>query len=245
MTHPLCVAYKAMWNVLQSGMRDDIHSIIEYKGYVKPTQVMRSIQLQFWNWLTHRRNHLTPPQPDLLSILDQILLQLYVLPHLPPALYQLAYPKKPPHISGDNALIPGLIATGSASGSSASGSSSGSSDAASTISGLKHLIVTIVMPGCQPFMLQAPLTPLLIFSLVPLCSLMINCYVRFNIWSLSSHPGNMEGTDTGWLTWATFCHSIDQDPWLQDIADPMPLLQIYAHRYRMGQLAPSGSLVKA
>jgi hypothetical protein len=48
--HPLCVAYKAMWVLLQSGMRDDLHTVIEYRGYVKPTHVLRSIQLQFWNW---------------------------------------------------------------------------------------------------------------------------------------------------------------------------------------------------
>jgi hypothetical protein len=53
------------------------------------------------------------------------------------------------------------------------------------------------------------------------------------------------GDDTAWSTWSNFCHSIYQDPFLQDIVDPMPLLQICAHRYRVGQVAPSGSPVKA
>jgi hypothetical protein len=35
-----------------------------------------------------------------------------------------------------------------------------------------------------------------------------------------------------------------QDPWLQDIDNPLPLLQI-AERYRVGKIAPSGSPVKA
>jgi hypothetical protein len=50
---------------------------------------------------------------------------------------------------------------------------------------------------------------------------------------------------TAWSTWAAFCHTLHQDPWLSDIDDPIPILQIYANRYRVGTLAPSGSPVKA
>jgi hypothetical protein len=35
------------------------------------------------------------------------------------------------------------------------------------------------------------------------------------------------------------------DPLLADIDDPMPLLQIFAARYRVGMLAPSTHAVKA
>jgi hypothetical protein len=55
----------------------------------------------------------------------------------------------------------------------------------------------------------------------------------------------IEGNDTSWNTWVAFCHSIHQDPWLLHIDDPMPLLQIYAERYRVGNIAPSSSPVKA
>ena len=68
-----------------------------------------------------------------MSILNQILLQVYVLPRLPPTLYHLAYPKRVPPENPSS--FPGLISTGSASGSS-SGSSGSGSDAASLISGL-------------------------------------------------------------------------------------------------------------
>jgi len=129
-THPLCIAYRAMWDLLQSGIRDDLHTIIEYRGYVKPTHLLRSIQLQFWNWFIYRRNRLTPPTPDLVALINQVLLQLYTLPHLPPSLYQLAYPKKQTTPLNDT-FPPGLILSGSASGTS-----SGSSGDASTVSGL-------------------------------------------------------------------------------------------------------------
>jgi hypothetical protein len=57
-----------------------------------------------------------------------------VLPHLPPALYALAYPKKhTPLVSGS---IPDLIASGSASGSSSGSNPAVSHSDASTVSGL-------------------------------------------------------------------------------------------------------------
>jgi hypothetical protein len=133
MAHPLSQAYAAMWQMLKSGLRDELHTAIEYRAYVKPTHILRSIQLGFYTWFSHRRTRLTPPQPDFVSILNQILLQVYILPRLPPTLYHLAYPKR---VTQDNsASLPGLITTGSASGSS-SGSTGSGGDAASLISGL-------------------------------------------------------------------------------------------------------------
>lgn len=129
MNHPLSIAYSDMWKLLKSGLQDELHTAIEYRGYIKPMHVLRSMQLIFWTWFSHRRARLMPPNADFVTILNQILLQVYVLPRLPAPLYQLAYPKKTP---ADASLLPGLITTGSASGSS-SGSSSGD---ASTVSGL-------------------------------------------------------------------------------------------------------------
>jgi hypothetical protein len=47
--HPLTTAYQATWTLLKSSIRDDFHSAIEYKSYVKPTHIMRSIQLGFYS----------------------------------------------------------------------------------------------------------------------------------------------------------------------------------------------------
>jgi hypothetical protein len=134
LNHPLTAAYRDMWHLLQSGLRDDLHSALEYRAYVKPVHFLRSIQLTCYTWFTHRRNRLTPPTPDFKAIPTQIIMQLYVLPHLPPALYALAYPKKQtPWVSG---AIPDLIASGSASNSSSGGTPTTGHSDASTVSGL-------------------------------------------------------------------------------------------------------------
>jgi hypothetical protein len=52
-------------------------------------------------------------------------------------------------------------------------------------------------------------------------------------------------TDTTWALWTEFCRDLMCDPTLQDIEEPLPLLQIFANRYRVGHLAPSQSPVKA
>jgi hypothetical protein len=45
--------------------------------------------------------------------------------------------------------------------------------------------------------------------------------------------------DTSWHIWIQFCHSLNLDPTLPDITEPVPILQVFAHRYRLGQLSPS------
>jgi hypothetical protein len=126
-THPLTQAYKEMWILLQTNVKDDIHMVIEYRGYVKPSHILRSIQLGLYTWFMHRRSRLTPPSPDFKSILHNILMQTYILPNLPPQFYKLAYPKKHTATSATSS-IPGTVST-------ASLSSSNPSDG-STVSGL-------------------------------------------------------------------------------------------------------------
>ena len=110
--HVLTRTYRDLWTLLSSGLRDDIHFILEYKGYVKPTHILRSIQLVCYNWFTHKRARLQPPPPDFASIIRNITMQVYVLPHLPPTLYQLAYPKPIKPALPGSALSVHTIATG-------------------------------------------------------------------------------------------------------------------------------------
>ncbi len=51
--------------------------------------------------------------------------------------------------------------------------------------------------------------------------------------------------DTHWTIWSAFCRDLCCDPLLQSIEDPMPLLQIFASRYRVGILSPSRTAVKS
>jgi hypothetical protein len=50
---------------------------------------------------------------------------------------------------------------------------------------------------------------------------------------------------TTWDIWETFCAQLHCDPYLAGIDDPIPLLQIFAHRYRIGTVAPSGASVRS
>jgi hypothetical protein len=50
---------------------------------------------------------------------------------------------------------------------------------------------------------------------------------------------------TTWDIWEGFCAQLHCDPYLECIDDPIPLLQIFAHRYRIGTVAPSGALVRS
>jgi hypothetical protein len=127
--HPLCLAYKEMWTLINSGLRDDLHAVLEHKFSIKPVHILRSIHLQFYSWFNHRRHRLPPPLVDLKSIITQIIMGLYVIPHLPPSLYQLANPKRPLATPSDS--VPRLVSPGSASQSSGSSISD-----ASSVSGL-------------------------------------------------------------------------------------------------------------
>lgn len=43
--------------------------------------------------------------------------------------------------------------------------------------------------------------------------------------------------DTMWDIWQDFCHSISTNPYLTNTDDPIPIMQLFAHRYRTGGVA--------
>jgi hypothetical protein len=51
--------------------------------------------------------------------------------------------------------------------------------------------------------------------------------------------------DHHWVRWEEFCSTHHIDPFLRQHADPVPILQVFAQRYRDGRIAPSGRQVAA
>ncbi len=118
--HPLTSAYREFWTLLMQTYRLEVQQIINCRPYMKPAHELRSVQLICYNWFIVRRGHLTPPAPDFKSILHTLTLSTYVLPHLPLALYRLAYPRLPPLPAFDAPSVTGTDAS-SSSGSAVSG----------------------------------------------------------------------------------------------------------------------------
>jgi hypothetical protein len=54
-----------------------------------------------------------------------------------------------------------------------------------------------------------------------------------------------DANDRTWKVWQAFCYGLAIDPTLQQIQDPIHILQVFAHRYRTGIIAPSGRQVKS
>jgi hypothetical protein len=124
--HQLTTTYHSFWTRLSQGYRMELQQIIDNKGYIKLAHLLRSIQLVCYNWFSQKRHHLAPTPPDFTGILQNNILNTYILPHLPPPLYKLAYPRPA------TAIVPDLLALTDAS---QSGSGSSTSNA-STVSGL-------------------------------------------------------------------------------------------------------------
>lgn len=51
--------------------------------------------------------------------------------------------------------------------------------------------------------------------------------------------------DRHWEIWLEYCDSCSIDPFLSSHSDPVPILQIFAQRFRDGRLAPSGKPVRS
>jgi hypothetical protein len=70
------------------------------------------------------------------------------------------------------------------------------------------------------------------------------CLVQQAVSTGVSHQRS-NATDNTWSTWSTFYASLNIDPTLQHIDDPIIPLQLFAHRYRHGQASPSKTAVRS
>jgi hypothetical protein len=57
-------------------------------------------------------------------------------------------------------------------------------------------------------------------------------------------PSRARAANRHWECWVTFCHEHYLNPFLFDMSDPVPVLQVFATRYRSGEIAPSGQPVR-
>jgi hypothetical protein len=121
--HILTTTYRVFWNMLSQGYRSELQQMIDHKRYIKPAHLLRSIQLQCFNWFYQKKARLIPQQPGFTSMLHTIVMNTYVLPHLPPTLYKLAYPRHPGTQSLTETLQTASLSDTLSSRSSASGSS--------------------------------------------------------------------------------------------------------------------------
>ena len=51
--------------------------------------------------------------------------------------------------------------------------------------------------------------------------------------------------DNHWDIWVEYCSTVSIDPSFDGVRDPIPYLQVFAHRYRIGQIAARGNAVKS
>ena len=57
--------------------------------------------------------------------------------------------------------------------------------------------------------------------------------------------GQATYTNTAWNIWVGFTAGLGLNPFVQTIKDKVPILQIFAHRVRSGELAANGNPVRA
>jgi hypothetical protein len=54
-----------------------------------------------------------------------------------------------------------------------------------------------------------------------------------------------QGAEGHWKTWLAYCSELGINPTLQEFQDPIPILQVFIRRYRIGEIAPSKRQVRS
>jgi hypothetical protein len=54
-----------------------------------------------------------------------------------------------------------------------------------------------------------------------------------------------KAADAHWVRWEQFCLANNIDPFMRNIEDPVPILQVFGQRYRDGRIAPRKNAVQA
>lgn len=58
-------------------------------------------------------------------------------------------------------------------------------------------------------------------------------------------PARARSRDASWLLWESYCAEHQIDPFLTDVVDTLPVIQVFAERYRSGAIAPNKKPVKS
>ena len=57
--------------------------------------------------------------------------------------------------------------------------------------------------------------------------------------------GRARNADTVWSIWETYCVELGIDPFLETFTDKVPILQVFAQRVRIGELAAKGNPIRS
>jgi hypothetical protein len=92
-THVLTTSYRTFWTAFKEEFKARIHYEIDSRRVIKPVHILRNIQLIVFNWFTSKKLRREPSTPNFQDILERFSLQVYTIPTLPMALYQLINPR--------------------------------------------------------------------------------------------------------------------------------------------------------
>jgi hypothetical protein len=58
-------------------------------------------------------------------------------------------------------------------------------------------------------------------------------------------PSRSKHRDATWLRWNQYCAQLGIDPMLQNVVNPIMVLQVFAARYLSGEIAPGGNIMRS